>query len=255
MPELSRSQVDRLGRRLRRAEVPSVEDLRLLEQVRRTYEDARLEVVATLLSAGLEGTSRLKTTSTIIDKLRRETTMGLSRMQDIAGVRLVIEGTRLDQDRVVEHIGGPFDETTTLDRRERPSYGYRAVHVIVRSQGCLVEIQVRTPMQDQWAQIVERLADVLGRQIRYGEPPTNPDAEVAPGTTRRQLVEMLMSVSSRIDAIEDVTAGLQEPVFDLAGNRVDPGSVPWLSELRTQYGEAERELRASLNRLHAALGD
>ena len=25
-------------------------------------------------------------------------------------------------------------------------------------------------MQDMWAQIIERLADRIGRQIRYGEP-------------------------------------------------------------------------------------
>jgi hypothetical protein len=95
---LSGSQVDKLGRRLRNAETPSLEDLGLLERVRRAHEDARLEVVQALLAEGLEGTSRLKTTSTIIEKLRRESTMHLARMQDIAGVRLgvvpgeVVEG-------------------------------------------------------------------------------------------------------------------------------------------------------------------
>ncbi|HEU4398663.1 MAG TPA: hypothetical protein VFU54_12630, partial [Actinomycetota bacterium] len=89
MNKLSGSQVDKLGRRLRNVVTPSVKDLRLLEQVRRAHEDARLEVVQTLMADGLQGTSRLKTTSTIIEKLRRESTMHLSRMQDIAGVRLV----------------------------------------------------------------------------------------------------------------------------------------------------------------------
>jgi ppGpp synthetase/RelA/SpoT-type nucleotidyltranferase len=123
--KLSGSQVDKLGRRLRDCETPSVEDLRLLEQVRRSHENARLEVVQALLAEGLQGTSRLKTTSTIIEKLQRESTMDLSRMQDIAGVRLVIDGERPDQDRVVERIRQLFPDAWTIDRRVRPSCGYR----------------------------------------------------------------------------------------------------------------------------------
>jgi Region found in RelA / SpoT proteins len=107
-------------------------------------------------------------------------------MQDIAGVRLVIEGTRLDQDRVVERILELFPDARMVDRREKPSYGYRAVHVIVRTRGCLVEVQVRTYLQNMWAQIIERLADLYGRQIRYGEPPTDPDGGRPLGRARAQ---------------------------------------------------------------------
>jgi ppGpp synthetase/RelA/SpoT-type nucleotidyltranferase len=34
-----------------------------------------------------------------------------------------------------------------IDRREKPSHGYRAVHVIVECGGRMVEIQVRTELQ------------------------------------------------------------------------------------------------------------
>jgi ppGpp synthetase/RelA/SpoT-type nucleotidyltranferase len=200
--KLSGSQVDKLGRRLRNAETPSIEDLQLLEQVRRADEDARLEVVQTLLAEGLQGTSRLKTTSTIVEKLRRESTMHLSLMQDIAGVRLVIDGGRLDQDRVVERIHRLFPDARTIDRRVRPSYGYRAVHIIVRTQGCLVEVQVRTHLQDTWAQMMERLADIFGRQIRYGEPPTDADRKVARGMTRQDWVDLHMALSDILDGVE-----------------------------------------------------
>jgi hypothetical protein len=37
--------------------------------------------------------------------------------------------------------------------------------------GFIVEIQVRTTLQDLWAQAVERLADEVGREIRYGGVP------------------------------------------------------------------------------------
>lgn len=254
MNELSGSQVDKLGRRLRSIETPSVEDLRLLEQVRRTYEDARLEVVESLLGEGFEGTSGLKTTSTIIDKLRRETTMHLSRIQDIAGVRVVIDSNRLEQDRVVERIRGLFPDARTVDRRAKPSYGYRAVHVIVRTRGCLVEVQVRTRLQDTWAQIVERLADVFGRQIRYGEPPTNPDAEVVPDLTRQALVDLLVSLSSSVGALEqgDAVLAQVERKAEVTGD-ADAALLAAVSEERAEIVQSEQGIHDVLERLHAVL--
>jgi ppGpp synthetase/RelA/SpoT-type nucleotidyltranferase len=64
------------------------------------------------------------------------------------------------------------------------------MHVVVRTQGRLVEVQIRTHLQDLWAQVVERLADIWGRQIRYGEAPNNPSKEAAAGTTRQDMVDL-----------------------------------------------------------------
>jgi hypothetical protein len=48
---------------------------------------------------------------------------------------------------------------------------YRAVHLIVRGQGRSVEIQVRTTLQDVWANVVEATAD-SGGDLKHGvEPP------------------------------------------------------------------------------------
>lgn len=246
--ELSGSQVDKLGRRLRNAETPSVEDLQLLEQVRRAHDDARLEVVERLLSEGLHGTSRLKTTSTIIEKLRREATMHLSLMQDIAGVRLVIDGSRLDQDRVVERIRGLFPDARTIDRRAKPSYGYRAVHVIIRTQGCLVEVQVRTREQDMWAQLVERFADTVGRQIRYGEPPTDADVEVAHGVTRQDFVGWIMLIGDLIDGVEAKGAVLAE-----AQEELEAATDATRADLRARWKDADSQVGRALEQLQAAL--
>lgn len=254
MNELSRSKVNKLGERLRSVEAPSVDDLEMLERVRRAHEDARLEVVETLRREGLKGTDRPKTTSTIIEKLRRESGMNLSRMQDIAGVRLVIEGNRNDQDRAVERILGLFPDARTSDRREKPSHGYRAVHVIVRIQGWLVEVQVRTHLQDRWAQIMERLADRFGRQIRYGQPPSEPDAELAPGVTRQALVDVLMSFSEEVDGVEKAAAMLIEVEREVEeAEQVDPTLPTRLAEVRAKVVETEREIRITLERLYAAL--
>jgi len=50
-------------------------------------------------------------------------------------------------------------------------HGYRAVHVVVFPEALSVEIQVRTARQHEWAELFEKLADLVGRGIRYGEPP------------------------------------------------------------------------------------
>jgi hypothetical protein len=246
--KLSGSQVDKLGRRLRDSETPSVEDLRLLEQVRRSHENARLEVVQALLAEGLQGTSRLKTTSTIIEKLQRESTMHLSRMQDIAGVRLVIDGERPDEDRVVERIHQLFPDAWTIDRRVRPSYGYRAVHVIVRTQGCLVEVQVRTYMQDLWAQIVERFADTVGRQIRYGEPPTDAETLVARGVTRQDFLGWIMLLGELIDGVERKGAVLAEAQELQPGTHVDV-TMAAHENLRARWDQADSQVGRVLEQL------
>jgi hypothetical protein len=223
--KLSGSQVDKLGRRLRNEEPPSVEDLRLLEQVRRAHEDARLEVVQALLAEGLQGTSRLKTTSTIIEKLQRESTMHLSRMQDIAGVRLVIEGTRLDQDRVVERILELFPDARMVDRREKPSYGYRAVHVIVRTQGAWSRYRSGPTFRTCGRRSLSASPTCMaGRSATASLPPTP--------TAAARLAELERRAQTSADA-----------AARLAG----------MSDVRERLDHAERQLRNALEPLYAAL--
>jgi ppGpp synthetase/RelA/SpoT-type nucleotidyltranferase len=51
------------------------------------------------------------------------------------------------------------------------SHGYRAVHVIVKVSGFPVETQVRTALQNSWAQATESLADSFDPEIKYGRGP------------------------------------------------------------------------------------
>ena len=98
---------------------------------------------------------------------------------------------------------------SSADRRAVPSHGYRAVHVIVTVDHRLVEIQVRTTLQDLWAQVVERLADQWGRGIRYGDPPSDPDTEVSGGFTRRTMLKELMRLSEVNNSLELVAVKLE----------------------------------------------
>lgn len=210
VPEaLSKSQLNKLGKRLAAAEVPSDEDLDLLQQMRESYDEARAAVVGRLRDGlGLESSSRIKTVGTLVDKLRREPG-DLARIQDIAGVRVVERMDRERQDEIVRGIAELFPDAKVVDRRDKPSHGYRAVHVVVHVEGRPVEVQVRTHLQHAWAELVERLGDTWGRQIRYGQPPDEAEAvEEGWQGIRAQALALVMKLSALIDKFE---SSFQEP--------------------------------------------
>jgi putative GTP pyrophosphokinase len=164
---VSKTQVDKLGERLRTGEL-SEADLRELDEYRRSF-GAAYEMVAETIrkSVGLEPTGRpAKSTPSIVEKLQRETAR-LSQIQDIAGCRLIVANL-LEQDAVVERLTSMFPDSAVVDRRAKPSNNYRAVHVIVRSADKLVEVQVRSELQHTWAELSEKLADVIDHSIKYG---------------------------------------------------------------------------------------
>jgi hypothetical protein len=204
--------MQKLGKRLAAAERPSTEDLELLERFRQEHDGPSDVVVSALRQLGLQPTSRPKTTGTIIEKLRRERGMSLARMDDVAGVRVVFGGNRNAQDQLIRDITSALTELAEVklkDRRAEPSHGYRAVHLITRVDSYLVEVQVRTKRQDQWAQMVERLADAWGRQIRYGGDPDDPDREAVKGWTRRDIVTFVLAVAESVDIVERWEAAVE----------------------------------------------
>ncbi len=84
----SRTQIDRLGDRLREAAEPA--DVEMLQELLVAHAEPLRTVAAELAAAGLHPTTRLKTWSTIVEKLQRERTMGLKGMRDLAGARVVV---------------------------------------------------------------------------------------------------------------------------------------------------------------------
>jgi ppGpp synthetase/RelA/SpoT-type nucleotidyltranferase len=135
--------------------------------------------------------------------------MKLKGVQDIAGARIVADCTRAEQDAIVARIVAEFADADrppkVKDRRVEPSAGYRAVHVVVSVQGLPVEVQVRTWLQDRWAQIVESLGDKWGRGIRYGDLPEDPEAPIYAGvaTTRRAWWGLVLELADVIDGMEE----------------------------------------------------
>ena len=146
--QLSKTQIDRLGDRLREGRLEDA-DLRALDAYRRAFSEAYESVIQVIREeVGLEPTGRpAKSTKSIIDKLRRES-LRLSQMQDIAGCRVIVSDMR-SQNEVAASLKRAFDHTSLVDRREHPSHGYRAVHLIVTNANRNVEVQIRTELQHQ----------------------------------------------------------------------------------------------------------
>jgi ppGpp synthetase/RelA/SpoT-type nucleotidyltranferase len=187
------------------------------------YSDALSEATNRVRGTiGFAPSARVKNTGTILEKLERYGGSWLKSIQDLAGMRVVRSQTRDEQDALVEQIQDIFAGEPKLpkvvDRRANPVQGYRAVHIVVFPDGFPIEIQVRTEMQHEWAELFEKLADELGRGIRYGEPPQHWLLEEPPATlsqTERQawlegstalseLPQDMIEIADLIDAIESM---------------------------------------------------
>lgn len=245
---VSISRANALGTRLRKADVPSEEDLKLLQDVLADHAMPMATVQAALSTLDLQSTARFKTSGTIIDKLRRDQTR-LSKMQDLAGARVVTaEGKGLrDQDGVVNQILQAFPSAPRVDLRRKPRSGYRAVHVVVSCDGCLVEVQVRTEMQDLWANLVESFEGEMGRAIRYGGRPAYPrqrvlgiiNAQTKRALTQTQLVKALDELSRLVRSLEEGRAFLDIP------GRNDP-------KVKERLKKTEKEVRSLFKGVLAA---
>ncbi len=140
----------------------------LYSDYRESFADALTDVETRIRRAlpDCPCVARLKTLDTTAAKLKRET-IRLSQMQDIAGCRIVVSDLD-EQDEAVGKLMEIFPGASRQDLREAPHHGYRAVHVIASISGRRVEVQVRTEIQDRWAQLSEKLADKYGVDVKYG---------------------------------------------------------------------------------------
>jgi ppGpp synthetase/RelA/SpoT-type nucleotidyltranferase len=214
---ISKSQLDKLGDRLRDADDIDPADLDRLEAVLGACSHALTIVEQHLGDLGFRPIGRLKTRATIVDKLRRERTFRLKTAQDLAGARVVLTGDLRSQDHAVDAFrakcAGACPAPSVIDRRADPRAGYRAVHVVVKVDGIPVEVQFRTELQNTWAQTFERLADHLGRQIRYGGDPADGARNAENAARRRELAGAMMQASKIVAVYEEAQASqeVREP--------------------------------------------
>jgi hypothetical protein len=112
---------------------------------------------------------RLKRRPTMIGKLRRQPKMEITQMHDIGGVRARVPS--------VQHayaVSRRLRRTWTVHRArdyiaEPKASGYRAIHLIVRRDGYMIEVQLRTVLQDAWANQVEDDGRRVGVGFKFGQ--------------------------------------------------------------------------------------
>lgn len=236
----SKAQIDRLGNRLK-AGTPADDDLRLLDDYRRTFGGAYEEVFRTIQLLGKSPTGRsAKSTTSIVEKLKRET-IRLSQVQDIAGCRVVVTNI-LEQDFLVRQLGGLFSTVDVIDRRIKPSHGYRAVHVVVRVRGRHIEIQVRTALQHLWAEISEKSSDVLDPSIKYGGGP--------------ELLQSLLASSSDVIASQESfeRQAFETPNMMVAALQMPTGEVEPYMVLKEHAARSQAEIAKLLLRILSLVG-
>ena len=185
-PGGSKSRVNRAGEKVRLG-IPTEIDLRVIEEWRTAHRGVLNTFQAILRNrtkdTGISVAQRHKRKKTIFDKLQRFPKMQLSRMDDVAGCRLIFKNIReLYSFRIVFHKAR-FDhklrnEIDKYDYIKTPKLtGYRGVHDVyeydVRSKigkklaGLYVEIQYRTLVQHAWATAVELIGFITESQPKF----------------------------------------------------------------------------------------
>jgi ppGpp synthetase/RelA/SpoT-type nucleotidyltranferase len=190
-PGGSKSRVNRAGAAVR-AGSPTAEDLGVIDGWRAAHR-AVLNTFQAILRTRTRSTDvtvaqRHKRKSTIFGKLDRFPKMELSRMDDVAGCRLIFQSV----DKLYEFRDAFLEARFNHQRRnavDRYDYikhpkstGYRGIHDVysydVNSlqgrplKGLLVEIQYRTLVQHAWATTVEVIGFITESQPKFEEGDT-----------------------------------------------------------------------------------
>jgi hypothetical protein len=123
---------------------------------------------------------RLKRTPSIINKLQRFGDMKLARMQDIGGLRSVVDSITkvrklesLYLEGGLQHELKPPKDYITIPKED----GYRGIHLIFKYKNAatpdyddlLLELQIRTKLQHAWASAVETMGTFLGQALKSGQ--------------------------------------------------------------------------------------
>jgi ppGpp synthetase/RelA/SpoT-type nucleotidyltranferase len=196
---LTHSQLDKLGERLKTSGLDA-DKLTTLARFRNGFIESTNTVARRVATELMKKPYKAhitqrpaKSTGSIVAKLLREH-IRLSQMQDIGGARIVVSKVSV-QDRAVEILQKCYPGARIVDRRLHPQHGYRAVHVIVDCGGLFVEVQVRTHLQNLWAQYSEKLSDESGTDLKYGLGPP-------------EVLQQLAYLSEQIAALEGLERAL-----------------------------------------------
>jgi ppGpp synthetase/RelA/SpoT-type nucleotidyltranferase len=188
VPSESKSKINRAGKILVSSNVNSAEYEQAQELANRwrachAYPINTFQATLRTKLIGFSGVpivaQRLKRMPTLIDKLSRHPNMQLTTMQDIGGIRAILDDVD-DVYRIiakyVDNKNFPHEFIEKYDYIENPRSedGYRSIHLVYKYKnkvtplydGLRVEIQVRTKLQHTWATAVETMGTFLGQALK-----------------------------------------------------------------------------------------
>ena len=119
---------------------------------------------------------RLKRTPSILSKLDRNSGMKLARMQDIGGIRAVVQDMQKVRKIEAAYKKGTRVFSIVNGGKDYINYpkdsGYRSIHMIFKCKnGFSIELQIRTIIQHAWATAVETMGTFLHHSLKSSEGP------------------------------------------------------------------------------------
>jgi ppGpp synthetase/RelA/SpoT-type nucleotidyltranferase len=179
---MSKSQINKLGRTIRgklRDNVPlTVEEINRLQEYRTSFKEDLSEVFKTVAELSRKERKdnivsfRIKRIESILSKIKREPTMALGNMGDIAGCRVIVysQPTLLN---LVASINEAFEVENFNDYVSKPKEdGYKGYHLYVKSpvnEHKLIEIQLRFITTHKWASLVEIIDILYDLKLKEGQ--------------------------------------------------------------------------------------
>lgn len=179
---MTKSQVNKLGKALRKKiqadETPPIELLENLQEYRTTFKtdiSAVFEKISDIAKNARKDSIisfRIKRIESILSKIKRQPTMSLGNMGDIAGCRILLysEDSLI---KVITNLKLNFEVTGVNDYLvENKEDGYRGYHIYIKSPISdykIIEIQVRTVKSHKWASMVEIIDILYNLKIKEGE--------------------------------------------------------------------------------------
>lgn len=124
---------------------------------------------------------RLKRLPSIIGKLVRFPHMELSRMQDIGGLRAILESVPKVRKLEQLYLESNFRHQLVTPHKDYIQHpkpdGYRGIHLVYKYRnelepaydGLQLELQLRTRLQHAWATAVETMGTFLGQALKSGQ--------------------------------------------------------------------------------------
>lgn len=196
-PGGSKSRVNRAGQRVREG-TANAEDLQVIDEWRAAHRAVlntfKVNLIQRGRGKGIIFAQRHKRKRTIFNKLSRFPRMNLSRMDDVAGCRLIFRSIEeLYSFREHFHKARFKHKRRNADDKDKYDYiknskasGYRGVHDVyeydVNSvlgrplKGLYVEIQYRTLVQHAWATTVEVIGFITESQPKFRQGDTRYEA-------------------------------------------------------------------------------